>query len=301
MKLNEKLIYAPGFCDVHVHTHRSDALSCWSPEKVLLRARDMGINHVAISDHNILNEDWLEQSEKYAIDVISSTEMSSAYIADERLVEPHIVGYRVDPQKAAIRAIVKKHQQSRDIYLNAMLDGLRISPEQINITLEELKKRNPVSQSIGRVHIGEVIIERGRAKDMDEVYKRWLGRESGAPSYVDRTEYLKYENVETVIRAIMDSGGLPIVAHLPYYGMTEAQEMQFLGLVKEVAGDQACMETEYTGYERQTVERLKDLAKYFGMAESTGSDFHGYEGHELKCGSLEIYSKLQEKWEKYHG
>ena len=301
MKLNEKLIYAPGFADLHVHSSRSDALSCWSPEEVLHMAQHHGINHVAISDHNMLNENWEKQSEHFGIDVISSTEMSSAYTAGGRLVEPHIVGFRLNPKADAIRKIAEKHQQSREGYLRAMLDGLRADPEPIDISYEELIARNPQSKHIGRVAIGEVIIERGFAKDMDEVYHRRLGRESGAPSFVESTEYLKYEPLETVIRAIMASGGLPILAHLPYYNLTEKQELELLALVKEVAGNQACMETEYTGYDRKTVERLKHLAKYFGMAESAGSDFHGYEGHELKRGSFEIYSKLQQKWEKYHG
>jgi len=301
LKLDEKLIYQPGFADIHVHTNHSDALSCWNPEEVILAAKSRGITHIALADHNITNENWWKQSKHFGVDVISSTEMSSAYEDDGILFEPHIVGFRVDPLADAICSIVQKHRQNRDWYLNAMLDGLRICPEAIDISLEELKKRNPASFSIGRAHIGEIIIERDYAKDMDEVYKRWLGQESGAPSYVDRTKYLKYEHVAVVIRGIMDSGGLPIVAHLPYYGMTEAQELKFLGLVKDVAGDQACMETEYTGYDRMTVDRLKRLAKHFGMAESTGSDFHGYEGHELKQGSYEIYRIQQKKWEKYHG
>lgn len=301
MKLNEKLIYAPGFADLHVHSSRSDALSCWNPEEVLHMAQHCGIAHIAISDHNMLNEDWQKQSDHFGIDVISSTEMSSAYTAGGRLVEPHIVGFRVNPEGPAVQRIAAAHQQSREGYLRAMLDGLRADPEPIDISYEELTARNPQSKHIGRVAIGEIIIKRGFAKDMDEVYHRRLGRESGAPSFVESTEYLKYEPVETVIRAIMDSGGLPILAHLPYYNLTEKQELELLALVKEAAGDQACMETEYTGYDRQTVERLKGLAKYFGMAESTGSDFHGYEGHELKLGSYEIYRELQKKWEKHHG
>lgn len=300
-KLDEKLIYQPGFADIHVHTNRSDALSCWNPEEVIQQAKRRGITHIALSDHNITNENWRRQSEYFSIDVISSTEMSSAYTDNGILFEPHIVGFRINPKAEPIRSIVQKHKQNRDWYLSAMLDGLRICPEQIVITLEELKNRNLASHSIGRVAIGEIIIERGYAKNMDEVYQRWLGRESGAPSYVDSTRYLNYENTEIVIRGIMDSGGLPIVAHLPYYGMTEQQELEFLGLVKDVAGDQACMETEYTGYDRMTVDRLKRLAKHFGMAESTGSDFHGYEGHVLRQGSYEIYRNLQNKWEKHHG
>lgn len=301
LMLNEKLIYAPGFADLHTHSSRSDALSGWNPEEVILAAKSRGITHIALTDHNLLNEKWYKQSEHFGVDVISSTEMSAAYKAGEKKKEPHIVGFRVDPWAEPIRRIAEKHQQCRDGYLNAMLDGLRACPEHIDISYEELIQRNPYSKHIGRVAIGEIIIERGHAKNMEEVYKRWLGRESGAPSFVESTDYLLYEPVETVIRAIMDSGGLPILAHLPYYGLTEEEERILLGIVKDVAGDQACMETEYSGYDRKTVERLKSLAKYFGMAESTGSDFHGYEGHVLKQGSHKIYRNLQNKWEKYHG
>lgn len=290
-----------GYCDLHVHTHRSDALSVWSPKKVLLRARQLGIKHIALSDHNMLNEDWLSQSLEFGIDVISSTEMSASYTDGGLLFEPHLVGFRVNPQEKEIQRIAKIHQQNRAGYLNAMLDGLRICPEAIDISYEELLEANPNSGHIGRVAIGDIIITRGLAENMDEVYARWLGRESGAPSYVDSKRFLIYENLEAVIRGIMKACGLPIVAHLPYLNMTEEQEYRFLSIVKEIAGDTACMETEYGDYPRQTVERLKRLAKHFGMAESTGSDFHGYKGSNLKCGNPEIYQKLQEKWEKHYG
>lgn len=289
------------FCDLHVHTNRSDALRIWTPEKVLLRAKSLGIMHVAISDHNIVNEEWQEQSLQTGVDVISSTEMSSRLILEENQFEPHIVGFRVNPKAETIRQIVKKHQQSRKGYLMAMLNGLRADPEDpIDISYEELTERNPDSFSIGRVAIGEIIIERKKAKDMQEVYARRLGRESGAPSYVDSKTYLKYENVELVIQAIIQSGGLAIAAHLPYYGMTEEEEYQFLSIVKDTAGHLAGMETEYAGYPKSTVDRLKRLAKYFGMVESTGSDFHGYEGSDLLQGNPEIYKTMQSVWEKYH-
>ena len=289
----------PGYCDLHVHTRRSDAMSIWSPEKVLLRARDMGITHVALSDHNMLNEDWRNQSEKYDIDVISSTEMSGELIVDEEKFEAHIVGFRIDPFAEPVRRIAAKHQQSRDSYLNAMLDGLREHPyAPVDISCEELKAKNPYSHHIGRVAIGEIIIERGKAKDMREVYSRYLGRESGSPSYVDSRDYLKYESVESVVKAIIASGGLPIVAHPPY-NMTEKAERILLETVRDVAGPMACMETEYGDYSQAEVERLKGLAKYYGMTESTGSDFHGYEGLDLKRGSEKIYNSLQDLWEVY--
>ena len=252
----------PGFCDLHVHTHRSDALSIWSPEKVLLRARNMGITHVALSDHNMLNEDWRRQSEKYDMDVISSTEMSTELIVDGEKFEAHIVGFRIDPFAEPIRRIAAKHQQNRDRYLNAMLDGLRADPyDPIDISYEELKAKNPHSHHIGRVAIGEIIIERGKAKDMREVYEHRLGRESGAPSYVDSRDFLKYESVETVVNAIIESGGLPIVAHPPY-NMSDKAERILLETVREMAGPLACMETEYGDYPKAEVERLKRLAKY---------------------------------------
>lgn len=291
----------PGYCDLHVHTNRSDAMSIWTPEKVLLRARDMGITHVALADHNIVNEDWMEQSEKCDVDVICSTEMSAELIDDDVKFEPHIVGFRVNPFAEAIRGIAAKHQQSRDSYLTAILDGLRADPyDPIDISLEELKKKNHKSLHIGRVHIGEVIIEKGKAKNMREVYNRYLGKESGAPSYVDSREHLIYEKVEIVVRGIIDSGGLPIVAHPPY-NMTEKAMRTLLGIVKDVAGPLACMETEYGDYTKAEVERLKALAKYYGMTESTGSDFHGYEGLDLKQGSEDIYRTLQDLWEVHCG
>lgn len=299
MNTNMNICRMDGCCDLHVHTNRSDALSQWSPEEVILRARGMGITHLAISDHNMLNADYRQQSEQYGMDVISSAEMSAALEMDGKTFEIHVVGFRIDPENPEVQALAKAHQQDRRPYIEAMLDGLR--KQGIMLTYEDLAERNPASRHLGRVALGQLLIEKGYAASMREVYSKYLGKESKSPSYVYGGDYLRYRQLSDVVEVIRRAGALPILAHLPYYGMTEDQETRLLALFKECAGETACMETEYGNYTDDVVQRLKSLAGRFGMAESTGSDFHGYKGMELKRGDPAIYRALQEKWEKYNG
>ena len=287
-----------GYCDLHVHTNRSDAMSPWSPEAVILRAKSMGITHLGLSDHNVLNEEYMEQSEKYGIDVISSCEFSADEEIDGVVGEYHVIGYRIDPFDPMVQALTERSRQNRDGYLKAMLDGLEL--ENIHLTLEELKEHNPQSHHIGRVAIGEILIERGYAKTMRQVYDAYLGRESGSPAYVPSKQYLKYPPLRDVVHGIIASGGLPILAHIPYYGLDEIRQYKLLKRFQFYARQWACMETEYGEYPPEVVLQQKQLAKTFGFVESTGSDFHGYEGLDLKQGDPGLYEKIQNHWEAVH-
>jgi len=297
MKYND-LMHRDGFCDLHVHTNRSDAMSRWSPEEVILRAKDLGITHLALSDHNMVNPAYLEQSLHYDIDVISSGEFSANEEINGQMYEIHVVGYRIDPEDAQILKLVEQSRQNRDLYLNAMLTGLQ--QEGIQITLEELKEHNPESFHIGRVAIGEILIERGHAKTMREVYDRYLGKESGSPAYAPSGQFLKYPSLRQVVLTIIGAGGLPILAHVPYYGMNDLQEYKLLHHFQWYARRWACMETEHGDYPPEIVEQQKHLVRIMDFVESTGSDFHGYEGLDLKQGSPEIFQKIQKHWEEVH-
>ncbi len=294
----EDLMKKDGFCDLHVHTNRSDAMSIWTPEKVILRAKSMGITHLALSDHNVTNPDYLEQSEHHGIDVISSAEFSANETIDGVLCEIHVIAYRINPNDPIIMDLVNRVHQNRDEYLKAMLHGLEL--EGIKITLEELKAHNPDSFHIGRVAIGEILIERGYAKTMREVYDRYLGKESGSPAYVPSNRFLKYPPLKEVVFTIVAAGGIPILAHVPYYGLDEIRQYKLLKRFRYCAKHRGGMETEYGDYPPHVVMRQKELAKLFWFVESTGSDFHGYEGLDLKQGSEELYRQIQNHWENFH-
>ena len=294
----EELMNKDGYCDLHVHTNRSDAMSMWTPEKVILRAKDLGITHLALSDHNMVNPAYRDQSLHAGIDVISSGEFSANEVIDGKTFEIHVVGYRIDPESPEILKLVEQSRQNRDYYLKAMLKGLE--QEGIYITLEELKERNRASGHIGRVAIGELLIERGYAKNMREVYDRYLGKESGSPAYAPSGLFLKYPRLHEVINAIKIAGGLPILAHVPYYGMTEIQEYKLFTRFYFCTRGFGGLETEYGDYQPEVVMAQKQIAEIFDFAESTGSDFHGYEGLDLKQGSQAIYQKIQKRWNEFH-
>ena len=64
---------------------------------------------------------------------------------------------------------------------------------------------------MGRHDIAEVLIRRGYAKDMDDAFDRYIGDFS--PYYVPSTRFIGYASMEQVVQQIINSGGIPVLAH----------------------------------------------------------------------------------------
>ena len=63
------------------------------------------------------------------------------------------------------------------------------------------------SDSIGRPHIAQVLVDKGYVHDTREAFDRYLGE--GAAAYVPRT----LSDTREVITWIRDAGGVPVLAH----------------------------------------------------------------------------------------
>src|ERR1700678_2342415 len=79
--------------DLHVHSTASDG--SFSPQEVVLRAREAKLSAVAITDHDTLNG-FLKVKATKEIEVIAGVEITAEY-HDREL---HLLGYFVDPADA---------------------------------------------------------------------------------------------------------------------------------------------------------------------------------------------------------
>ena len=98
---------------------------------------------------------------------------------------------------------------------------------------------------------------------------------------------LQYANMKDVIEAIIDASGIPVLAHLNYYGMNDKNNRYLLSEFKKYAKDKAAMEVYYGAYTHEQRLQLKCLADEYGYMYSCGSDYHGHRkddslGHDFK-------------------
>ena len=166
------------------------------------------------------------------------------------------------------------------------VNSLEIGPE---ISLEEVKE---ISDGlIGRPHIGEIMIQKGYAESMNEIFEKFIKR--GALCYVPRFKLTPFEAIKFLKRI----KAIPILAH-PGYVSDTIDLNNFIKKLKKVG--LAGIEIYYPSHTNEQINKFKELAKKYKLLESGGSDCHGKLNEGPFIGSLKIpYSVLQKMKKKY--
>jgi len=165
------------------------------------------------------------------------------------------------------------------LILNLFLRGLREKREKRNpkiienlnrmgfdITIDEV-----VAEAQGRVvarpHIASVMVKKGYVESVAEAFEKYLA--NGKPAYVKRETLTPEEG----IKVIRDAGGIPVLAHPIYLGLT-LEELDEL-VARLVAAGLKGIEAYYVDNTIfDTINLLKLAAKY-DIVVTGGSDFHG--------------------------
>ena len=133
------------------------------------------------------------------------------------------------------------------------------------ISKDDLLKKFPKTQAYGRPHIGQLLIDGGYAKDINDVFKGILRKDS--PCYVPKVKV----EVPYIIDIIHKAGGLAVMAHPKLVSSDEY-------VVEMLAYDFDGMEVYHTKHNADDVKRYKALATKHNLFITGGSDFHGIPG-----------------------
>lgn len=256
----------PSRVDLHCHTTASDGEL--APEKLVAQAASLGIQVLAITDHDTTEglPAALKEAERWDITVVPGVEISTISGREEI----HLLGFFVDLADRELEAMLARTQEARRQRAQQML--MRLANLGLPIEWERVVEISGGGGSIGRPHVAETLREAGHVSSYDEAFDLWIGRD--CPAYVERHKLLP----EEAIRLIRQSGGLPVLAH-PYaynrYGQRRAglDLKQWLPRLRE-AGLEG-IEVYYPHYPRSASRHLLGLAVRHGLVITGGSDFHG--------------------------
>ena len=248
--------------DLHMHSTVSDGTD--TPEALLAHVKEAGIELFSLTDH-----DAIEGCRRI---LAIRTEEDPAFVAgiefscrDEE-GQYHILGYGYDPDAAAINAAVNEGHAFRMRKITGRLDFLK---ERFGFTFREedvdrlLSLANP-----GKPHIGNLMVVYGYAKTKEEAITKFINQ----AEFKDR--YIRPENA---IKGILESGGIPVLAH-PLYGsgdqliLGEALETR----VKKLMGFGLLgVEAFYSGFTDKLRNEVLALAEKYDLYVTAGSDYHG--------------------------
>ena len=274
--------------DLHLHTYYSDGKE--SPAVVVQRAKRMGIDVMAITDHDGMGgvEEAVEEGKRLGVKVVRGVEFSAEYAQDVPGFEGcthymHILGYGMDPSDPELKRILDFIQERR-VWRN---EQLRQVFEELGwpMTMEELKAHS-INGFVGKVSFARVLMERGACADP---YAAFRDRNLLAHPKIKAVHRYKI-SAEEAIRVINGAGGRAFFAHPFQLSFRPAREESgetyrkrqeaVISALKDLG--MAGIECWYPTHTPEQTAFLLDLAKRLDMLVSKGSDDHGENARPVK-------------------
>ncbi len=254
--------------DLHVHTDRSDGST--APEDLVREARQLGMQALAIADHDTLAgyDAALPAAGAEGLELVCAVELStrpeSARSPGKREKSVHVLGYFIgSPPSPGFREWLKSQQDSRRQRNTDLIARLRDLGVEICLQDAEVYGRNQV----GRPHFAKVLCDKGYVSSVQEAFDVYLADDAKAS--VDREEPSLTEGIQR----IQEGGGFASLAHpvrLPQRGTELADLLKGL---KEVG--LRGIEVQHSEHQPQDREAYLALARHFDLIPTGGSDFHG--------------------------
>lgn len=259
------------YIDFHSHTVRSDG--AYAPMELCRKARECGIGVLAITDHNY-TEDLTPLREAYPdLTFIQGAEISCLYTdSTGKELELHVVALGFRPENSKLQSVLARNHPNRKPYVDAILDRLRDCGIDLG-NYEQLRNRHPERFHTGRMDIAEWLTELGYTDSVEQAFDEYLGGHGKRRAFVPNK--LRYVTLEEAVEAIVDAGGVAVLAHLYYYLLSDAENKVLLRRFKELAGENGAMEVYYSLYDQPRRMQLKALADEMGLMYSAAGDYHG--------------------------
>ncbi len=257
------------YVDLHTHTTASDGI--YSPRKLIDIAVSKGVRAIAITDHDTVGS--ISEALDYASTMRYTVFPGIEYSVDYSRGSLHLVGLNIDHDYAPMLEELERLNDMRRQRAYRMIDDLR--KHGFDVTAAEVEDIAR-GAAIGRPHIARIMVRKGYAKDMTDVFQRFLIK--GKPGYVKKEKI----SLEKAVELINGAGGIPVLAHplsLEYKDGGDFEELLMEFISKGVRGIEV-----YAGMHTvKAAEKYMEFAKRYGLLVSGGSDFHGDKNEAMGC------------------
>lgn len=255
--------------DLHSHSTASDGVL--SPRDLVLRAAERGVEVLALTDHDELKglEEAARAASETAVQLVTGVEISTTWSG--RTV--HVVGLYVDPNDASLVAGLRANRAGRVDRARGMAESLARTG--IQGAYEAAYALAPNKELISRTHFARFLIDKGHAKDMKAVFKRFLIQ--GKPGYVPH----QWAALGDAVDWIRAAGGVAVLAHPGRYDMGRTKMELLIAEFKAAGG--GAIEVVSGSHTPDQVPVFARYAQEYDLLASCGSDFHapGEGGREL--------------------
>jgi hypothetical protein len=257
--------------DLHAHSTVSDGLL--TPSALVHHAVAKGVGVLALTDHDDVAglDEAAQISAELGIKLINGVEISVTW--NRRTL--HIVGLKIAQDHQPLVDGLTAIRQGRHVRAEAMAESL--SRAGIADSLQGAYKF--AGQGIiGRTHFARFLAEKGYAKDIRSVFKKYLVK--GKPGYAEH----HWAPLEDAINWINGSGGIAVLAHPGRYDLGRTNMLKLLSEFRELGGK--AIEVVTGSHSVDQYQHFAKLSHQFDLLASKGSDYHGAGHTYIEMGRL---------------
>lgn len=248
--------------DLHMHSTVSDGTD--KPEEILEKVKAAGIDLFSLTDHDAIM--GCVTVKKHLGEDDPSFLSGVEFSCRDEFGKYHILGYGYDPSAGSVSSLVEEGHNARfeklGLRLKALQDtfGISFSDEEKSLLYE---LNNP-----GKPHIANLLVKYGYADTKDGAFAKYLNQL--------RIPNLQFRP-EKAISAILESGGIPILAH-PSHGSGDelilGEDME-IRLKRLMNFGLKGLEAYYSKFPPALQNELLGLAEKYDLYVTAGSDYHG--------------------------
>lgn len=267
--------------DLHSHTNESDGTA--TPAELVELARQLGLDALAITDHDTLAGYEIAKpvADAAGVRLICGIELSTKVEKPVRRTV-HLLGYFFGgpPAREFLDWLREMQEARRD--RNRRL-ATKLQSMGIDIRIEEVEA---VGRSMaGRPHFARLMVLKNYVPNTSEAFRLYL--DESAPGYVDRDEPTLSEGIERIRLA----GGTSSLAHPIRLGKRDLAEEEEL-IASFVALGLDAIEAHHSDHSPADVQRFLSYARKYGTMVTGGSDYHGGNKPSVKLGCANVPSAL---------
>ncbi|MBQ9536431.1 MAG: PHP domain-containing protein [Desulfovibrionaceae bacterium] len=246
--------------DLHTHSTYSDGTD--SPEELLAKAKERGIEALALTDHDTCRglARAAQAAKEHNIIFVRGCELSTM---SER-GEFHILGLWIPEECPALKIKLRELRRRRDLRNEQMVE--RLCAIGLPLTIEDVLACVQGNGTVGRPHIAQAMLNKGYVRTTREAFDKYIG--AGCSAYVPK----KVFSPEEAVKALVEVQATICLAHpmLHHYPLHWLKQR----IAKLVDCGLDTIEVWHTEHSLSDIELCLQWAKEFNIGVSGGSDYH---------------------------
>lgn len=243
--------------DLHLHSTASDG--ALSPERLVQRAVQAGLNVLALTDHETLAglPAAAYASKNAGVRFIPGVEINTAG-EDEMHVLLYFVNETMDELVETLSRINRDRQERGQKFIERF--------KQLGISLTEQDFKIPPGVFCNRPHVAQALVRLGYVSSIKEAFDRYLA--VGKPGYIART---RLETAD-IVNMARRNGAVPVLAHP---GLVRKQALVSIEALKGLQSSGLMgIEAYHSMHSPSQCRDWETLARGMGLLVTGGSDYH---------------------------